>query len=187
MPDWVEPAASGVAAVVAMIAVAVAWLARRDSKRSAGAAERSAISSEDSAKSSADSAAVAQREEARGIERADVEWQRIVERPARQEHVEFRNVGTTTAYVVTAVVTINGERIHLQQDQVQPAANLTYDATGLGKRVVIGGTIGGSRGGSFVYGTRFDLQARITWQSKLGTPEVWTYDSSTAKTAGGRT
>lgn len=179
MPDWVEPLATAIAAIVAVVAIVVAALARRDSRRSADAAERSAATSEDSAKSSAESAAVARREEARRIERNDVEWRRVAERPERGD-LQFRNVGTTTAYVVTTVLTVNGARIHLQQECVAAGESITYDARELGKRVVIAASFGPS-GTNRAYGTRFDVHARITWQSELGTPGVWTYDPSRDK------
>lgn len=181
MPEWVGPIATVIATTVAIIAVFVTWLARHDSKRSADAAERSAVSSEDSAESSADSAAVARRDEARRLERTDVSWQRIMEGRDRQGHLEFRNVGTTIAYIVTVVLTVNGERIHLQQDEVRAAAGITYDASELGKRVVLAASRGGPSGNRYAYGTHFDVHARITWQSELGTPGVWVYDSSQAK------
>lgn len=174
MPDWVEPIATAVAAAIAVVAVVVAAFARRDSKRSADAAERSAATSEDSARSSAESAAVARREEARQIERTDVEWRRVSERPERRGHLEFRNVGTTTAHVVSAVLTVNGERTHLECEQLLAGGSISFDATKLAKKVAIAGSVGGK----YVYGFRFDVAARITWQSELGSPGVWAYDSS---------
>jgi hypothetical protein len=174
MPDWIEAISAALAAVIAVVAAA---FARRDSRRSADAAERSAATAEDSAGSSAESAAVARREEGRLIERSDVEWRRLVERPERRGHLEFRNVGTTVAHVVTAVVSVNGERIHLECDRVLAGGSSTYDATKLGKTAVIAGSVGGK----YVYGTKFDVTARITWQSQLGTPGVWAYDPSSDK------
>lgn len=165
MPDWVQSVATAVTAAVAVAALAVAWLARRDSHRSA---EASAASAE----AAAESAAVARRDEARHLERTDVKWERPRQRGDDQSQVVYRNVGTTPAFQVAAVLTINGTRATLEADVVEPGGSISYDATGMGRRVVIAASYG-SDGANRAYGIRYMVNARITWQSKLGTPGVW--------------
>ena len=165
MSDWVQSLAAAVTAVVAVAALAVAWLARRDSHRSA---EASAASAE----AAAESAAVAQRNEARHLERTDVRWERRRERGDDHSQVVYRNVGTTPAFQVAVVLTINDARVTVEADVVEPGGSITYDASGMGRRVVIAAGYGPD-GASRAYGTRYTVTARITWQSKLGTPGVW--------------
>ena len=165
MPEWVEPLASAIAAVVAVGALIVASLARRDSRRAAA-------SSEDAARAAADSAAVAQREEARRLERTDVSWERSGRRGDDPAQVVYINSGSTTAYFVAAALTINGIRITLEADKVEPGGSIRHDATEMGRKSLVAATHG-SGGTKALYTTRYDVNARITWQTELGTPGVW--------------
>ncbi|HEY3409000.1 MAG TPA: hypothetical protein VGK53_12575 [Propionicimonas sp.] len=151
--------------MVAIAALIVTGLARRDSRRSAG-------SSDASATAAADSAAVAEREEARRIERVDVKWKRVTQSADRRHHIEYRNTGTTCAFLVAAVFAVNGHRVHVQHDEVPAGESISYDATGMGRRVVMAASYGPG-GTNQVHGTRYNVSARITWQSQLGTPGVW--------------
>jgi hypothetical protein len=165
VPDWVQSLATVVTAAVAIAALAVAWLARRDSHRSAEASAASA-------KAAAESVAVAQRDEARQLERTDVKWERLRKRGEDHSQVVYRNAGTTPAFQVAVVLTINDARVTVEADMVEPGGSISYDATGMGRRVVIAASYGPD-GANRAYGTRYTVIARITWQSKLGTPGVW--------------
>lgn len=156
-----------VAAVLALVSAGVAILARRDSRSSAE-------SSRDAADAAQHSLDLARQQDARTLERRDVRWERIKSGGV----LEYRNVGTTTAHDVTAVLTINGERVPLNDlGDVQAGGSFSHDASDTyaaavradrarTQRMNAGGMIFASRGPEFV------VTARITWESELGIPGV---------------
>ena len=121
---------------------------------------------------SAESAAVAQRDEARKLERTDVRWERSRRRGDDQSQVVYRNVGTTLAFQVAGLLTINDTRVTVEAAMVEPGGSISYDATGMGRRVVVAASYEPG-GANRAYGTRYMVTARITWESELGTPGVW--------------
>lgn len=141
MPDWVQSVATAVTAAVAVAALLVAWLARQDSHRSAEASA-----------ASAEAAAVAGRDEARRLERTDVKWERLRKRGDDQSQVLYRNVGTTPAFQVAVVLTINDARVTVEADLVEPGGSTRYNAAGIGRRVVMAARHGAD-GASHAQGT----------------------------------
>jgi hypothetical protein len=166
-----------VATVVAVGAFGVALLARQDSKASARAAVTSAQSSERSAVAAEQSFELSRLDARRRVERTDVEW----EREKREGHrgvVVYRNVGTTTACAVTAVLTINDQRFDATYGDIPPDGVIEHDAEEIYARaeqkrardadsLAAAGIISG-------FSTRFAVTARISCQSELGTPIIQT-------------
>lgn len=153
---------TGLAVVIAAVSAAVAIVARRDSARSAKAAE-AALELE-------------RREVARQTELCDVRWERVNRGPAGL--LAYRNCGTTSAYDVTVVVTINDERFEVGSDHVPGGDSIQYDASDLLGRAQREAANARSRARSsrpgvfYVPMTRFNVRARIAWKSELGTPSA---------------
>jgi hypothetical protein len=166
-----------VGAVVAVGAFGVALLARRDSKASARAAVTSAESSERSAVAAEQSFELSRLDARRRVERTDVEWERD-KRKGHRGVVVYRNVGATTAYAVTAVLTINDQRFDLAFGDVEPNGLTEHDASELynhaAQRHAAAVRNADSAGVFFVGSPHFDVTARISWESELGTPSIRT-------------
>jgi len=168
-----------VSAVVAGGALWVSLSARRDSKASAGAAVTSAESSERSAVAAEETLGLSRLEARRRIERTDVEWRREKHKFPRVGVVTYRNVGTTTAHMVAAVLTINGQRFDLPLlGALEPDGLIEHDAAELYKEAAqryAAHVRNADSGGVTVVGSpRFEVTARISWQSELGTPSIAT-------------
>ena len=165
-----------VSAFVTVGAVVVSVFARRDSKASARAAGTSAASSERSAVAAEESLGLSRLEARRQIERTDVEWEREKRQGPGGGVVAYRNVGSTTAYAVTAVLTINGQRFDATFGDI-PANGLIEQDTGdlyaLAQQKRWADEAAMSSAG-YVYGgrTHFAVTARISCQSELGTPII---------------
>lgn len=167
-----------VSAVVAVGALGLSLFARRDSKASAGAAVTSAESSERSAVAAEESLGLSRLEARRQIERTDVEWEREKRKGPGGGVVAYRNVGTTTAYAVTAVLTINGQRFDATFGDI-PANGLIEHDSGelyaLAEQKLWADTAAMSAAGWVYAGrTHFAVTARISCQSELGTPIIRT-------------
>ena len=166
-----------VGVVISIGALIVAFLARRDSRAAARAAETSAESSERSAVAAEQSLELSRLESRRQVERTDVEWER--EQPKKRPGVvAYRNIGTTTAFAVTAVITVNGQRFDLQCGNVTPDGLVEHDAThlyNLARQDSAALVSSMSRAGISYFGSaHFAVTARISWQSELGTPSIRT-------------
>ena len=166
-----------VGAVVTIGALGVSLLARRDSKASALASVNSAESSSRSAVAAEESLELSRLEARRQVERTDVEW----EREEREDHpgfVVYRNVGTTTAYAVTAVLTINDHRTDLTCGDISANGLIEYDAGQLytlaEQELAADYAAMSAAGIDYVSRTRFVVTARISWESELGTPIIRT-------------
>jgi hypothetical protein len=113
----------------------------------------------------------------RQVERTDVEWARVNRKDERGV-VAYRNIGATTAYAVTAVLTINGQRFALPSCDVEPNGLIERDASELynqaAQRHVARVRNAASAGVTVVGSPRFEVTARISWQSELGTPSIRT-------------
>jgi hypothetical protein len=159
-----------VGAVVAVGALVVAFLARLDSLASARASAVSAAAAEQSLELSRLSSQ-------RQIERTDVEWKREKGKGQRGI-VAYRNVGATTANAVTAVLTINGQRFDLHFGDVEPNGLIEHDASELynqaAQRHVAAVRNADSAGITLLSSPHFDVTARISWESELGTPSIRT-------------
>jgi hypothetical protein len=166
-----------VGAVVAVGAFGVALLARRDSKASAGAAVTSAESSERSALAAEQSFELSRLDARRRVERTDVEWERG-KRKGHRGLVVYRNVGATTAYAVTVVLTINDQRFTLAFGDVEPNGLIEHDASDLynsaAERHKVSVRNLSAAGITYVGGPTFKVTARISCQSELGTPIIRT-------------
>lgn len=168
-----EGLGSVAAAVVAGLALVVAWLARRDSRQSAEASVRSAEAAERAAE-------ITELEARRRVERSDVVWER--ERRSRGRQLEagilrYQNVGSQDAFGVSAVLTINGERIELSPGRVPAGTCFEYDAREIHQKAKQARdrrrAARESRPGIAVMDTtRFRVSARISWQTELGTPGI---------------
>ncbi len=113
----------------------------------------------------------------RKIERTDVEWRA---EGGKKAHglIAYRNVGSTTARAVTVVLTVNGQRFDLEAGDVVPDGLVEHDARELytkasnelaaSKRAFA--ESGFLRTGS----AHFEVTARISWQTDLGTPYIRT-------------
>lgn len=104
-------------------------------------------------------------------------WERV-EVPEEPGLVRFQNVGTHAAFDVTVVLTINDERVTLSPGEVPPGAYFEHDARGAyweaeRERDRKDAEFAGS-GILAVFSTRFDVGARISWQSELGNPGIVT-------------
>lgn len=166
-----------VATVVAVGAFGVALLARQDSKASARAAVTSAQSSERSAVAAEQSFELSRFDALRRVERTDVEWERG-EREGHLGVVVYRNVGSTTAYAVTAVLTINDQRFDATYGDIPPDGVIDHDAEEFyalaeqkrekdAYEMAAVGVIAD-------FSTHFAITARISCQSELGTPIIQT-------------
>ena len=159
-----------VGAVVAVGALAVAFLARLDSRAAARASTVSATAAEQSLELSRLSSQ-------RQIERTDVEWKREKGKGQRGI-VAYRNVGATTANAVTVVLTINGQRFEVPFGNVEPNGLIEHDASELynqaAQRRAAAVRNAASAGVSFFPSSHFDVTARISWESELGTPSIRT-------------
>ena len=157
-------------AVVAVGALVVAFLARLDSRAAARASTVSATAAEQSLE-------LSRLLSERQVERTDVEWARV-KRKGERAVVAYRNIGATTAYAVTAVLTINGQRFDLPFGDVEPNGLIEHDASELynqaAQRHVAHVRNAASAGVTVVGGPRFEVTARISWQSELGTPSIRT-------------
>jgi hypothetical protein len=165
-----------VSAVVAVGALWVSQSARRDSKASARAAVASAESSERSAVAAEESLGLSRLEARRQIERTDVEWERDKRKGPSGGIVAYRNVGSTTAYAVTAVLTINSQRFEETFGDIPANGLIEYDSGDLyalaeQKRAADRAAMAAVGIG---YGsiTHFAVTARISCQSELGTPII---------------
>lgn len=163
-----EVVVSGVAAVAALASAFFAGVARRDSGKAAVAAR-------DSADAATATLNLSQHQDARATERRDVTW----DRRGQDGLLEYHNVGSTTARAVTAVLTINGDRTTLDSiGDVEPGQSFTHDASDAYSKAVQEREDEHRRAlaaGFFMIGSpRFDVAARITWESELGTPDVQT-------------
>lgn len=154
------------AALVAIGALWVAYLARTDSKVSAKA---SAVSAE-AAAAAIELASIQARRE---TERHDVEW--TDDSPDRNR-VVLRNVGSTTACAVSIVLTINGNRHDLDAGDIAPGEAYEFDSAEYAAMAESDfmATVAAMRaaGVGYVGGPTFAVHARITWLSELGTPGV---------------
>ena len=166
-----------VGAVVAVGALGVSLLARRDSKASARAAVTSAESSERSAVAAEQSVELSRLEARRRVERTDVEWEREKSKGHRGVLV-YRNVGTTTAYAVTVVLTINNQRVDVPCGDIPANGTIEYDAGELyalaAQKAAAAAAAWHAAGYGGGHGTHFAVTARISCQSELGTPMIWT-------------
>jgi hypothetical protein len=169
----------GVGAAVAVGALWVSLLARRDSKASARAAVTSAESSERSAVAAEQSFELSRLEARRRVERTDVKW----ELEKSKDHpgvLVYRNVGTTTAYAVTAALTINNQRVDVIYGDIPANGIIEYDAEeiyALAAQKAVAATAawraGGPRFGDFPPKRHIVVAtARISCQSELGTPMI---------------
>lgn len=138
-------------------------------------AARSAAAAEDSAASARGSLDVARAEAARAVERADVSWERLRDE-RRPGFVTLQNSGSTTAYDVAVVLTINGERVALAPGDVAPGGLVEHDATSTYRAESQAASTAMARASTagvfYAASTKFRVSARITWQSELGTPDV---------------
>ena len=166
-----------VSAVVTIGALGVSLLARRDSKASALASVTSAESSRRSTVAAEESLGLSRLEARRQIERTDVEWERD-KRKGLRGVVVYRNVGTTTAYAVTAVLTINDQRFDATYGDIPANGVIEHDAGELYTLAEQKGwaNVAAMSAAGYVYGgrTHFDVTARISCQSELGTPIIQT-------------
>jgi len=166
-----------VGAVVAVGALGVSLLARRDSKASARAAVTSAESSERSAVAAEQSVELSRLEARRRVERTDVEWEREKSK-GHPGALVYRNVGTTTAYAVTAALTINNQRVNVTYEDIPANGIIEYDAEEIyalaAQKAAAGAAAWRAAGYGGGQGTHFAVTARISCQSELGTPMIWT-------------
>lgn len=135
---------AGVGAVVAAVVAVLAWLA---AVKSANAAQQSAETAQATLE-------LQRAEAARARERVDVKWERVnIPETAGAGSTPgmtwFANVGTTPAYAVRAVVQIGGVPHEAFADEIPP---------GMGLSISLGADV--------------PAQARITWRSELGTPDM---------------
>ena len=123
MDVQIDPLASS----VAVVAIGIAIWANAISHQATSSARRSA----DEAKRSADAAEAANqmatKERARALEVVDVAWA-IGEPIAPDGIVAIRNIGTTTAHSVTALVRVDGERYDVAPSDVASDEVFIVDA-----------------------------------------------------------
>jgi hypothetical protein len=168
---------SVVGACIAVGALVVALLARTDSKVSARASATSAASSERSAKTAEQSLELSRLESERRVERTDVEWK---SEGGKSSYglITYRNVGTTTAHAVTIVLTVNDQRYDLEPGDVAPDGTVEHDSRDIYTRAsndLDATTRSLSNSGVAYFGTtHFEVTARISWQTELGTPYIRT-------------
>ncbi|SDF96934.1 hypothetical protein SAMN04487781_3122 [Cellulosimicrobium cellulans] len=163
------------AAVVAALALIVAWLARRDSRRSADASDRSADASDRSARAAERAAEITELEARRRVERSDVAWQRVTD--IESGLVRYQNIGSHDAFDVTVVLTINDERTTLNPGQVSPGGHFEHDARttyGAENQAALEEMRSSPPGIFIITTTRFSASARISWESELGSPGIVT-------------
>lgn len=138
-----------------------------------GDASRSAAAAEGAAEAAAGSLDVARAERLRAVERTDVKWRRVRVKP-ENGIVVLENAGTTTAYAVAVMVNTNGQRNHIEPGDVLPGGTVEHDATDIHAAAVRARneTFRAMNSGGVFYAaiTKFQVSARITWQSELGTP-----------------
>lgn len=160
--DWWGPVAAAAAVVASVIAV----LARLDSKASAAAAKVSA----DAAGGSLE---LARLEARRLTERTDVQWRRDEDRSGL---VILRNVGSTAAYAVSVVLTVNDQRFDLKFGDVPADRTVEHDVREVIDEIAIKNSraLAAMRSTGTYYGgpTQVKISARISWQSELGTPAI---------------
>lgn len=162
-----------VAAVIALLAVGVAVWANVVARGAASAARASA----DEARRSSDAAIAANdltREEVlRDKELHDVEW-RVEE--GEDGLLQLRNVGTSTGCSVSALIRVEGQRFDVAGGDVATDGTLTCDARNVyeARRLDDQRAIQSMREGGILFspsGT-VHIEARVTWQSSMGTPGV---------------
>lgn len=140
-----------------------------------GHSSTSAAAAADSAESARGTLDVMRAEAARAVERSDVDWRREQDKH-RRGAITLRNVGSTTAYAVAVVLTINGDRISLAPGDVPAGGVVEYDATDVYRAASAAASSAMARQravGTFYAATpKFRVTSRITWESELGTPAV---------------
>ncbi len=149
---------------MALGALVVAMVARRDSKRAADAADDSAAA----AKASVD---LETAREQRHLERSDVEWEFA---SPDERTVVLRNAGSTTAYRAEVVFTIRGERYVVAHDEVRAGGAVEFDSSeiALQARSQYQAEVAaeGDAGVLYIAYPTIRARARVTWETKLGTP-----------------
>jgi hypothetical protein len=116
-------------------------------------------------------------EQLRRLERSDVEWKA---EGGKVTHglIAYRNVGSTTARAVTIVLTVNGRRFDLEPGDVVPDGLVEHDAREMytmasNQKNATTRELADS-GVLYVGSTHFEVTARISWQTELGTPYIRT-------------
>ena len=166
-----------VGAGIALGALLVAFLARRDSMASSRASAASAESSERAAAAAEQSLELSRLESMRRVERTDVEWRA---EGGKETHglIAYRNVGSTTAHAVTIVLTVNGRRFDLEPGDVVRDGLVEHDAremyTKASNEMTATTRALADSGVSYFGSTHFEVTARISWQTELGTPYIRT-------------
>jgi hypothetical protein len=162
-----------IAAAIALIALGVAVWANVIARTAANASRTSA----DEARRSSDAAIAANEltrdEVLRDKELHDVEW-RIEE--SQGGLLRLRNVGTSTAFSVSALVRVEEQRFDVVGGDVDTDGTLTCDAASVyqskhdeNRRLIQAMSQSGIA--YFPSGT-VTIEARVTWQSAMGTPGV---------------
>ena len=162
------------ASAVAVVAIGIAIWANAISHQASSSARRSA----DEAKRSADAAEAANqlaaRERARALEVVDVAWD--IEKPTPEGVIVIRNIGTTTAYSVTAVVRVGVERFDVTPGDLPSDADFEIDAAELyeRKRQSNRAAVASMAASGIAYApsSGLPIEARVSWQSAEGTPGV---------------
>lgn len=164
----IEIVVAAVGALGTGVGAVVALLAQRAARKSAQAAEASA----QAARESLD---LQRAEAARALERADVVWARVKAR-ADPGLIRIRNVGSTTAHEVTAVLRVNGRQHVVSAAAVAPDEELHLDARAeydaARQRAADRMRAARSAGVVSLSYPRFKVHARITWETELGSPGV---------------
>lgn len=151
---------AALAAVAAVAAVLVAMYARHDSKAAADIAEKAL--------------ALARVEADRAVERSDVAWELEV-RTYGVVHV--KNVGSSEAHDVSVILTVNGVRVEVEGGDVEAGSWIRYESESHVNEIT-GGDPSSIGIHELMDSThwrlvgRFEVTARVSWVSELGTPDV---------------
>lgn len=169
------------AVIVAIGALGAALWANATARDAARAAADSAKEAKRSADAAEDANAIARQARAQALEVTDVVWQG----ESRQGVVTFRNVGSTIAKDVTAVVRINGRRHDLVAGDVEVDKGFECDGSEELERARAANAATTAKmnqaGIAYVGVPSFKVEARISWYSAAGAPGVVTIDKVTFK------
>lgn len=164
-------ATAGIGALVAAIVAVLAWVEARKSARAA----------EGSAEAARDSLELQRSEAARARERTDVMWAREWDtRSERPGLIRYRNVGSTTAHGVSALIRVNEETHVVEADAVAPDGFIELDCTTLYEAERRASEQARAeprpRGQLIFVGTRFHVRSRLSWETAQGSPGVQVID-----------
>lgn len=166
---------------LAAVALAASLLALRRSALAARSARASASAAERAAASGAEELEELRAARARETERVDVEWALEVD----GGRISIRNVGTTTAHEVIAVLDIDADRREAVETRVPRDEAVLVDASDLYRQAVEAAQ---SRRDSLAQAgiasmaiARLQVRGRISWLSPLGTPGVQLLDKEHAR------